>query len=60
MIRLWGDLWLSGGGKARVGAEGSEERTQVGGVREFKGGERRWVEAGVREERRRCVSSRWR
>lgn len=35
-------------GKARVGAEGSEDRTQVGGVREFKRGERGFVEEGVR------------
>lgn len=33
-------------GKARVGAEGSKQRTQVGGVREFKRGERGWEEAG--------------
>ncbi len=45
-------------GKARVGAEGSEERTQVGGVREFK-----WGEKGMgrgRGKRRRWVSSRQR
>lgn len=47
-------------GKARVGAEGSEERTHVGGVREFKRGERGWMEAGVRGEQRSWVSSRWR
>lgn len=33
-------------GKARVGAEGSEERTQVGGVREFKWGEKRMGRGG--------------
>lgn len=33
--------------KARVGAEGSEETTQVGRVREFKRRERGWVEAGI-------------
>lgn len=32
------------GADGRAGAEGSEERTQVGGVRESKRGERGWVE----------------
>lgn len=47
-------------GKARVGAEGIVDRTQVGRVREFKRGEKGWLEEGARAKQRRLGSSRWR